>query len=147
LQKISEIPIYYKDKVDKEISSCWDRFSAELQHHIIACIQADLASKYAALPVSVQEKRFGETYISPISAENPSIPVLLPSFNTGAKHHYDLLEILQLQQRAPGRPDLRLDPITRALFGLHEVLPDPEALQQLQQRAATQSVQGPRSKP
>ncbi len=144
VQKISlaHIPQDIRNKLNPAIASRWDRFSAALQHHIIQCIQVDLQAKFNAMLVS--QSGLGQTFVSPVSLENPSIPVLLPSSQKGEnKTYYDLMDVLNIQQRAPGSPELRLDPTTRESFKLDQVLPAPEALQKLQQRAE-QPPRGPR---
>lgn len=119
--------------ISPEIKTRWDRFSKPLQEHIIKCMVENLEDKYNQL---LTTRVLGETLRSPIGLEAPTIPVRLPNAVLGSsKEIYDLIEILNLRERNPANPGQRRNPITREFFDLNQVIPAPDALNELKLRA------------
>jgi hypothetical protein len=137
-KKPAEVDEFTWSQLPKDITMRWDRFSPDLQKHLVDCIGADLQKHLAAIPDAMQSA-IGITVQSPVGREAPSFPVRLPgaTANPGEEKRdvnavYDLMEVLAFQKDARG---VRKNPLTREKFELNQVLPAPDALVEIKKRA------------
>lgn len=115
--------------IPREITSRWQRFSADMRQHVIVCCAPKAEDGFVDL---LQTNVFTESKRSPITFEVPRIPVRLPNARLGQSPElYDLMDILKINQRVPGQPELRCNPVTREPFDLKDVIPDVEAYQNI----------------
>lgn len=126
----------------------WYRFNSEMHVHIKNCLKENLEEKYNNL---LTTQILGNTFRSPIGLTAPTIPVRLPNEllpDNKSNEVYDLVEILNIRERNPSDPSQRCNPITRKYFSLNEIIPAPEALEELKKRiATTQEPSNPTLKP
>ncbi|GEM_PF-6152358 len=123
-----------------EVKERWGRFSPEMQKYLVECTAVNLPNLFH----QVSEARLddlGLTFLSPISFGPPPFPVRLPTptsvddVRADVNKVYDLLEVLAIAGRDPHDRSRRSHPVTREYFSLNEVLPAPDALMALKERA------------
>lgn len=120
--------------IPTEIKSRWGRFGRDMQEYIVECCKVNAEERVFDL---LQTKLVTDSKRSPISFDVPKIPVRLPNSDLegGASHEvYDLIEILNIQQRDPQNPERRADPLTRRYFNLNEVIPAREVRENILQQ-------------
>ncbi len=105
-------------------------FSPALQEYIKNCLRENLREEFEYNPMSAVLMSIAP---SPITlTRRLEIPVRLPNAHLGVSNeHYDLVELLNLQENYDGT---RNDPITRQLFNLGQIVPAPDILEKIKSR-------------
>ncbi len=120
--------------IPKAVKSRWRRFSSDMQVYIAECCKSNAEDRVFDL---LQTRLITDSKRSPITFDVPKIPVRLPNpdLDGGASNEvYDLIEVLNIQQRDPEHFERRADPITRRFFDLSEVIPAKEARESILQQ-------------
>lgn len=127
----NHVPEILWARIPSQVAAKWGEFSPELQDHLIQCVEADLPSLFSR----ISETAVGATFLSPIGLTPPALPVRLP-WPSGIAHAsypradancvYDITEVLRFEGRHP------MDCLP---FRLNEIIPAPDALTALEERA------------